>query len=476
MSLRQLLSQVDATAPAIQTAAAAMMKHYNTSAGVAVNEWRNSLQACRVDQLIPLLYVANEVLQTSKRNRGSRFLEALSPVLGPSLQHICQRDPQAVEKVRRTVKIWGDRRVFSIRFVNELLQGLEPFRQGGGDGTTAAAVHMQESDGATCSPAATPNSNAPSSLKNDDSADDGKKKTENEVEDDDDDDDPMDIFNDSESDDDKEAQDKGDKNGSDDEDDEENDDDNLFGSSGPKLDLDIPLDSITGVPTTDSGTGTPSSPRSSKKRRRGSTGSSTTHKRRTSTVLSINNLVELWNRLLALQQSYIHAQLLLEKITKSFEDHPADALQDLVGDELQQCYRENLRHQEQLVAQRKVLRSIAQERHELEQQAVRYLPWLEQALKQDDADMELCTMLELKIDSFRSIHAVMKQAQEEWLEEERKQRHAEEERERKRREEEENERFRKAALSKETEAKPGMVWNPSTREYQALNTDESWRD
>lgn len=469
MSLRQLLIQVDATAPAIQTAAAAMMKHYNTSAGVAVNEWRNSLQACRVDQLIPLLYVANEVLQISKRNRGSRFLEALSPVLGPSLQHICQRDPQAVEKVRRTVKIWGDRRVFSVRFVNELLQGLEPYRQGasGGGGGAAVAVHVQESDGATFSPAATPNSNH-SSLKNDDSTDDGKKKTENE----DEDDDPMDIFNDSESDEDKEAQDKG----SEDEDDEDNDDENLFGSSGPKLDLDIPLDSITGVPSTEVGNGTPSSPRSSKKRRRGSTGSITTHKRRTSTVLSINNLVELWNRLLALQQSYVHAQLLLEKITKSFEDHPADALQDLVGDELQQCYRENLRHQEQLVAQRKILRSIAQERHDLEQHAVRYLPWLEQALKQDDADMELCTMLELKIDSFRSIHAVMKQAQEERLEEERKQRLAEEERERKRREEEENERFRKAALSKETEAKPGMVWNPSTREYQALNTDESWRD
>ena len=50
------------------------------------------------------------------------------------------------------------------------------------------------------------------------------------------------------------------------------------------------------------------------------------------------------------------------------------------------------------------------------------------------------------------------------------------ERERKRKEEEENEKFRKAALAKQTEARPGMVWNPSTREYQALNTDESWRD
>ena len=92
-----------------------MMKHYDRSASVAVNEWRNSLATCEPAQLLPLLYVANEVLQTSKRNRGNKFLEAWSPVLGKSLQHICARDPSVVEKVRRTVKIWADRRVLSIR-------------------------------------------------------------------------------------------------------------------------------------------------------------------------------------------------------------------------------------------------------------------------------------------------------------------------------------------------------------------------
>ena len=51
-----------------------------------------------------------------------------------------------------------------------------------------------------------------------------------------------------------------------------------------------------------------------------------------------------------------------------------------------------------------------------------------------------------------------------------------EEKERKRKEEEESKKFRESALSKETEAKPGMVWNKVTQEYQYLNTDESWRD
>jgi hypothetical protein len=33
-----------------------------------------------------------------------------------------------------------------------------------------------------------------------------------------------------------------------------------------------------------------------------------------------------------------------------------------------------------------------------------------------------------------------------------------------------------ASLAKQEEAKPGMVWNKATLEYQYLNTDESWRD
>ena len=107
-SLRSLLARTDGSAPAIQASAGAMMKHYDRSAGVAVAEWRNALHQARPDQHLPLLYVANEVLQNSKRNRGNKFLEAFSPALGQSLVFIVERGG-GVEKVRRTVKIWGDR-------------------------------------------------------------------------------------------------------------------------------------------------------------------------------------------------------------------------------------------------------------------------------------------------------------------------------------------------------------------------------
>ena len=116
-NLRSLLSQTDMSQPAIQSSAAAMMKFYDKNAApLAVSEWRSQLQSCRPDQLLPLLYVANEVLQTSKRNRCPKFLEAFAEVLGSSLRFICERDRSIVEKVRRTAKIWGDRQVYSPRF------------------------------------------------------------------------------------------------------------------------------------------------------------------------------------------------------------------------------------------------------------------------------------------------------------------------------------------------------------------------
>ncbi|KAL3906335.1 MAG: hypothetical protein SGILL_009310, partial [Bacillariaceae sp.] len=131
-SLRSVLKNTDLSAPAIQAAAGSMMKHYDKSPGVAVTEWRNVLHQARHDQYLPLLYVANEVLQNSKRNRGNKFLEAFSPTLGQALIFISQRSTgQDVEKIRRTIKIWAERHVFSVRYVTELLKGLEPYRNGG---------------------------------------------------------------------------------------------------------------------------------------------------------------------------------------------------------------------------------------------------------------------------------------------------------------------------------------------------------
>jgi len=507
--LREALLSVDGTAPSIQRAAGAMMRRYGdrSTCDVAVLEWRNALQSSTdADQLLPLLYVANEVLQNSKRNRGNKFLEAFSPILKQSLVHVCRTDPSLVEKVRRTVKIWGDRRVFSVRYVNELLGDLEPYRDGGklSKKATAATQPLRRPDdpefgGASFSPPASPRT-----------ADDGggggatsrpaaaapqqqkKQQRQHEKEEDrsedtnnnDSDDDIMAILDDHSG---------GENDDGNVDNDEEDDDEPLFGSEsqGEKLVLDFNVESTIDQGGKRNGNGAAASTKSSSsrttssaKRRRSSTGSagsaggggpSASSKRRKS-VLSTSNFVDVWNRLVALQQNYAYSEQILASIDKNIADVPGDALQDFVGDELAHAARLNQKQADQVNEERSNLYEVAQERHRLEQEAVRYVHWLEQALKQDDDDVRFCDALQARIESFRKIHPAIRKARDVRVADERKRQREREELEKKKREEEENEKFRKAALAKETEAKPGMVWNPSTREYQSLDLNESWRD
>ena len=426
-ALRVALARVDGSAPGIQNAASAMMKHYDRSASVAVNEWRNCLATCSTSQLLPLLYVANEVLQNSKRNRGNKFLEAMSPVLGQSLRHICSRDPNVTEKVRRTAKIWGDRRVFSIRFVNEILQQLEEYRHGKQPADNEATFSPQKE--------------LPS-----------EPKVQQNDSEDDSDEDIANIMREDESD------------SSDDDDDED-----IFASTG---------DSKLQVDFTSALAATSSTEESNKKRRRSSLNStgSSPQKRRSSNVLSPATLLELWTRLQELTNAFDGAKHALSNIDERHAKTPASSLENLVGDELQHAHRQNENDLKNMQVERRRLHEIAQERHELEKRAVLFLPWLEKSLNQDEEDIQFCDMLEMKIKSFADIHKAMKNARDERRAEEQAKKQQQAEQERKKKEKEEQEMFRKAALSKETEAKPGMVWNPTTREYQFPNTDESWRE
>ena len=88
----------------------------------------------------------------------------------------------------------------------------------------------------------------------------------------------------------------------------------------------------------------------------------------------------------------------------------------------------------------------------------------------------MCDQLELKLQSFASVHQACRNARQQQAAQELQRIQREELAARKQREQEEERRFREASLAKETEAKPGMQWNPVTREYQAMNTNEDWRD
>ena len=269
----------------------------------------------------------------------------------------------------------------------------------------------------------------------------------------------------------------------DDDDDDDDDDDSMFGgddSERPTLNIDINVaDQVTAAPSSNA-----ASRRARKKRRRssasansnngsgGNSNSSTTKK-----ALSTTNLLDLWNQLQENQAKYELAVHTLSRLQDSWQQTPAEDLANLVGDALQHAVRQHHRDVAQFGQQRRLLHQLAQERDTLQRDAARYLPWLEQQVQiQDVHDLEFCDVLEIKLRQLQPVHAVLVAARAQFRAQQQEQQRRQQEREQQERDQQDLERFRKAALAKETEAKPGMVWNPTTREYQSLNTDESWRD
>jgi hypothetical protein len=422
-TLRSILVKIDGSAPSIHQAAGAMMRLYDKGAGVAVSEWRNALQSCRPDQLLPLLYVANEVLQNSKRNRGTKFLEAFSPVLGGSLVWMVQRDPAILDKVRRTTKIWGERHVLSVRFVNDLLQGLEPFRDGAQDNNSSPA--------ATFSPqaelpneAVTPEKESPSLATEEDSEDVVKALTSTNNDSDDDDDDDL-----------------------------------GFGDSIGHLDVSLNIQSSAFLHS------------SGKKKRRRNSSTTGASKRRKS-ILSTSSLMELWNQVATLQEGLESSQALVRDLSAP----PTTEVDQLVGDELLDEYRRTLKSTRVIQQQKESLHKIARDRKALEKEAVKYISWLQSSLQNDTEDVKFCRDLQNKITSVKHIHgaALERRNIERKLEEEK--RRLQEEALLQKQEEEERRKFAESAMKKENEEKPGMVWSRDRQEYVYLNTEESWRD
>jgi len=462
-NIRSVLSQTDGSAEAIQQAARAMMKQYDRSTIIAVTEWRNVLHQARSDQYLPLLYVANETLQNSKRNRGNKFLEAFSPILGQALTFICQKNPSLIEKVRRTVKIWGDRHVFSIRYVNELLKGLEHFRNADYNQTppvtttmTTTAVSGDSSPvvAASFSPLhAPPPEPAKAPPVPNRSAIDIDRELSLDVDDS--------LSGDG-----------------DDNDDDTDDDDDLFGDSGDRLlNIDLDLDKAASAAKKEASNGDTTTAAANRKRRRPSVpvvGPNSTKRR--NTILSTHSLMELWNQVATLQQRFDSTQTILADIQPESVHASMDLIDTLVGDELEDAYKKNQTFQKRVVDQRIELHSIAKKRRSLEQEAVRYLPWLEAALKQDADDIEFCDKVLLELTKFQPLHAVTKAAREKQLAEEARRQRVMEEEENKKKEVEDRKKFMEIAMAKQTEAKPGMVWNKAAGEYQYRSTDESWRD
>lgn len=482
-TLSTILSKTDNSSNSIHSSAASMMRLYDKSPALAVSEWRNALQSCRNFQLLPLLYVANEVLQISKRNRGNRFLEEFSPVLKTTLQFICERDRDVVEKVRRTAKIWGDRRVFSVRFVMELLRSLESFRQ-----THSPYVTIYEKSNSLSISYDSVRNNTSSSITNNtiknvkNPIKKSIKGTDNEVANDINVDSPVTTLS-------------------------------TYSNSVPSLlDVDnIKIDHIEIQKSIDKTSSTDQETKSrspfGKKRRRSEVAASRLNN---NYIIGLNNLASLCgdvfsgnekdrinfldNKQSSLsftalsdifdQMAELDRQFLsVQSITSSMDffigsNNHKDDIMEKVGDELIELNQEVNTKIKTVRDQKSKLHFIANRKRLLEDEIRRYQPWLENALKIDDDELASCEELNRKLELIKVIHADAKKSREKKREKEAKERALSEAAARKQADEEELKRSLENTMKNDIEPKEGMVWNKQLREYQYLpdGTEESWRD
>ncbi|KAK3014000.1 hypothetical protein RJ639_010185 [Escallonia herrerae] len=87
----------------------------NSKAELVVATWAKQFHDSEIAQKVPLLYLANDILQNSKR-KGNEFVAEFWKVLPVALKDLIEKgDDHGKNVVSRLVDIWGERRVFGSR-------------------------------------------------------------------------------------------------------------------------------------------------------------------------------------------------------------------------------------------------------------------------------------------------------------------------------------------------------------------------
>lgn len=138
-TLTEKLSNLNATQQSIETLSHWCIFH-RKKAKLIVETWRKLFNSSSQEQKISFLYLANDILQNSRR-KGSEYVYEFWKVLPEALKSACENGDDHVKSVvTRLVGIWDERKVFGSR-----LQGLK-------DDILGKAPHPPENNGKSSAP------------------------------------------------------------------------------------------------------------------------------------------------------------------------------------------------------------------------------------------------------------------------------------------------------------------------------------
>ncbi|KAJ8765692.1 hypothetical protein K2173_014814 [Erythroxylum novogranatense] len=112
--LADKLSKLNSTQQCIETLSHWCIFH-RSKAEQVVATWDKQFHSSQMVQKVPLLYLANDILQNSKR-KGNEFVSEFWKVLPAALKDVSEKgDDRGKNVVSRLVSIWEERRVFGSR-------------------------------------------------------------------------------------------------------------------------------------------------------------------------------------------------------------------------------------------------------------------------------------------------------------------------------------------------------------------------
>ncbi|XP_024964486.1 regulation of nuclear pre-mRNA domain-containing protein 1A isoform X1 [Cynara cardunculus var. scolymus] len=115
--LADKLSKLNSTQQCIETLSHWCIFH-RSKAELIVTTWEKLFHSSEVAQKVPLLYLANDILQNSKR-KGNEFVSEFWKVLPGALKDLIEKgDDHGKNVVTRLVNIWEERKVFGSRAKN----------------------------------------------------------------------------------------------------------------------------------------------------------------------------------------------------------------------------------------------------------------------------------------------------------------------------------------------------------------------
>lgn len=115
--LAEKLTRMNSSQQSIQTLSHWIMYHRKRSVQ-SVQIWEKELYKTSADRKITFLYLANDIMQSSRKKSGE-FIQEFSKIIKPAIIHI-YREGDSQNSVLRVLDVWQERQVLPKSFLDDI--------------------------------------------------------------------------------------------------------------------------------------------------------------------------------------------------------------------------------------------------------------------------------------------------------------------------------------------------------------------